>query len=380
MVDDSITDTGTFSVADGGRMNFGDGMLTNLVNGVLTGGTYEVGANSTLQLPNNAAVTDDNADIILSGTSSTIEEYNSSASEFITIEQTLQTIGSKGELQLLAGRNWTTPNGAITNDGVTRLGGGTLSATGSVASLTDAAGSQLRGFGTVDATSFSNSGLIEATGGKLTIGVGVSGAGLLQIDGGANLVLAGAIASRTSANFSGDDAILTFKSPSKFAATIGGFSYLDTIQLAGLVANSATVVGDQLIVSENGTTVDTISLNGAYSGYSFVTTPMSGAKGTNVIALPIPATIAQYLGAVADYDLIPDGFSISDTEANITTNLGSLNDFHINRITISDNTPITLAYGQLSSESGADRKTRQRQQRNGELHYRRHRCGHLRGA
>ena len=141
-------------------------IFTNLPAHTLTGGTYEAQAGSTIEIYSADTITTDDANIILSG-SARRSRPTTSDGVTSTIDTTLRTIGASGELELLASRNWTTAGAAITNDGIIQLGGGTLTATASGASLTDATGSKLDGFGTVTATTFANSGTIEASGGTL---------------------------------------------------------------------------------------------------------------------------------------------------------------------------------------------------------------------
>jgi hypothetical protein len=301
----NFTNSGTLAAADGGDINLGAGGLTNLSGGTLTGRSYEVDAGSTLQLPNNAPIVTDDADIILSGAGSTIEDYNTSTGAYDTIDATLLTIGASGQLHLLAGRSWTTAGAAITNDGQIELGGGALTATASGASLTNAAGARIYGNGTITATIFTNSGTVEAKGGTLTLTNAVGGSGNLQIDTNADLILASSAATTDSATFNGAGATLTLDHTGDLSGAIGGIGLDDIFDLVGVTANGASVNGsDQLVVTENGTTVDTLQLSGNNSGFTFLTQAISG--GTDVIGLPIPATVADYLDVVSLYDQIPE--------------------------------------------------------------------------
>ncbi|RBP18412.1 hypothetical protein DFR50_101360, partial [Roseiarcus fermentans] len=348
----TFSNTGKLTAASGGVITLTGG-LANLAGGTLTGGSYEADAGSTLQLPNNAPIVTDDAVVILSGAGSAIEDYNTATSSFSAIDQTLLTIGAGGQFQLLAGRNWTTAAAPIKNQGLIQLGGGKITSSGAGASLTDATGSRLLGFGTVTATSFSNAGTIEASGGTLTLTNAVTGSGALQIDAGANLVLASKTATTTNAaNFHGAGATLTLANPTGLSGTIGGFGLADAIALAGVTANGATVnASNQLLVTENGVTVDTLKLAASYSGFTFLT--QSYAGGTDVIALPVPATVADYLAQTALYDKIAGGFAVSDTAANIAAGLNVLNDTHINAITISNNSAVQVSVAQLSSDATA---------------------------
>ena len=103
--------------------------------------------------------------------------------------------------------------------------------------------------------------------------------------------------------------------------TVGGLGLDDTLYLVGVTANGASVNGSnsEPVVTDNGTTVDTVQLSGSNSGFVFLTQAVSG--GTDVISLPVPATVAQYLAYPSLYDLISGGFAISVTAANISAKL-----------------------------------------------------------
>ena len=202
--------------------------------------------------------------------------------------------------------------------------GGTLTVTGTGSSLTIGAGGELTGFGVVDATTLANSGEIVASGGTLTVQNAIAGTGGLEIDANATLVLDASTASGAPATFAGAGATLTLESPATFAGTVGGVGLDDTFDLVGVTANGASVNGsNQLVVTDNGTTVDTLQLSGNNSGFTFL--PVSVSGGTDIVALPIPATVADALDVPSLYDQIPGGFAISDTAANVSANLTAIN-------------------------------------------------------
>ena len=75
----------------------------------------------------------------------------------------------------------------------------------------------------------------------------------------------------------------------------------DTFDLVGVTANGASVNGsNQLVVTNNGTTVDTLQLSGTNSSFTFL--PVSGNGGTDIVSLPIPATVADCLDVPSLYD------------------------------------------------------------------------------
>ena len=63
--------------------------------------------------------------------------------------------------------------------------------------------------------------------------------------------------------------------------------------------------------------------------------------------------MADYLDVVSLYDQIPGGFAISDTAANISASLNSLDDAKINSITISNNGAVVATVAQLTSDATA---------------------------
>ena len=122
---------------------------------------------------------------------------------------------------------------------------------------------ELLGFGTVTATTFANSGTIEAKGGTLTLTNAVTGTGGLQIDANATLVLASSTATTDSATFNGAGATLKLNHTGNLSGAIGEIGLDDGITLVGVTANSASVNGsNQLVVTESGTTVATLNCRG----------------------------------------------------------------------------------------------------------------------
>jgi hypothetical protein len=193
----TYTVVGLVEAENGSSVTFENGaVLTNVHTTVskgvtsdeIEGGTYAAvasGNGATLTI-NAAALTTDNANLILSGAGSTID-FNGTA-----IENSLTGLTSGGTLQILGDRSYTTTLG-LTNNGTIDLGGGTLKAK----LLKEGSASVLRGFGTV-ATVLSGTGAIVATGGTLdldvsgnSIGGTVSGTGTLSLDGGNTAFAAG---------------------------------------------------------------------------------------------------------------------------------------------------------------------------------------------
>jgi hypothetical protein len=275
----SFTNQGTINVSNGDTVSLQFATsFTNLSGTTLTGGLYIIGANSTLQLSSSATIATLNADLTLSGANSAVLGASS-------IDASLTAIGAAGALRLLAGRNFTTTQ-SITNSGTLQLGGGTFQA----ASLTDNAGSTLLGFGTITGTTFANSGLIEANGGLLKLKSALTGTGGLQIDGGATLEIGSTLNSAAAVNFNGANATITIDHPGSFGNTIGSLAVDDVITLVGVTGNQVVLNGsNQLVVSNSGTTVDTIQLAGNNAGFTFKT--VAGGGGTEIVVNAVSVSI-----------------------------------------------------------------------------------------
>lgn len=175
----TFTNQGLIHVSNGDKVtiaNFTN--FTNLSGTTLTGGHYEVDAGSTLQLADNTTIQTLNADVTLSGAGSVIQSLNTGTSTQVSFDSTLTTIDTNGQLHLINGRNFTSPN-AITDNGLLDLSGTTFTA----ASLAVGATGTLHGFGTV-ATAVTNSGLIEATGGSLSLQGGLANLSGTTLTGG----------------------------------------------------------------------------------------------------------------------------------------------------------------------------------------------------
>jgi hypothetical protein len=211
----TYSNSGLIEAMNGSSVTFeSNATLTNSSKGTLTGGTYAAiatGNGATLSL-SGSVVSTLGATMILSGAGSEI--YTGGA----TIESSLKSIGVHGDLQILAGRAYTTTN-KLSVQGSLVLGGGVLTTTG----LTTKSAGTIAGFGTL-AGNLTSGGALQATGGVLeltglkdTISGAVTGTGTLEIgkgtatfDAGASLsvatiaVIGGAnLALNTSLSFAG---------------------------------------------------------------------------------------------------------------------------------------------------------------------------------
>ena len=192
------------------------------------------------------------------------------------------------------------------------------------------------------------------------ISVSTKTAGGINLSSGSTLTLEGSVDSSQTITFSGVDTLI-LENPSSFGATIAGFGAGDAIELVGLDTDggtvSATVSGQQLIVADGGMTVGTLALPSSYTGAGFDFVANSDAQGDiTIYALPNPATVAQYLAEVPQYDEISGGFTISDIAANVSAKLNKLNlDSNITSITLISGTISVSASTFVTYQSTLDK-------------------------
>ncbi|RBP11158.1 hypothetical protein DFR50_11744, partial [Roseiarcus fermentans] len=302
------TSTGGFAVASGATLDFNTGTFTlsgGSIGGAgavkVTGGALAIGASFTDSAGLNLA-TSNGAALALNGNILTLAGATNAISGKVTGAGTLKVTGAATLTAVTAG------------------------AAGAAVTIDDAGSLTLAGADTVT--------------------------GALKIEASATATISGTLNAAAAVTFAGAGATLNLSAPASFASTIGGLGFDDTIFLKGITATSATLnASNQLVVANGATTVATLKLSGANTGLAFVTQAATG--GTNVIALPKVATVAQYLQVPTLFDLIPGGFSISDTAAAISGGLNALGDAHINAITVSDNGAVGATVAQIASDAAA---------------------------
>lgn len=200
------------------------------------------------------------------------------------IDSTLGTIGTSGDLALLAGRSFTNTLG-FGDSGLLQLGGGTFS----TAALTVRATGKILGYGVVT-PAIANSGVIEADGGVLELTGALSGSGKTQIDAGATLELGAASAEAVS--FGGAIGTLRLDDPSSFSGVIGGLAPGDVIDLVGVTTTGpVNLSGSVLSVP---TTGGTLTFHFANAPAGVFNEEGDGASGTNLVygAADVPTLLA----------------------------------------------------------------------------------------
>lgn len=166
----SFTNNGVFEALDASTLLMeGNAVLTNNAGGVLSNGIYRAiasGNGATITIRGGAITTLAGTEVVLSGVGSVFQNDSTE------IESSLTT--NNGILRILANRNYTNVN-ALSSSGVIELGGGIFDAP----SLTSSG--EIFGFGTITPRP-TNSGLIRAAGGTLSLTNGVGSAGTVQSD------------------------------------------------------------------------------------------------------------------------------------------------------------------------------------------------------
>ncbi len=176
------------------------------------------------------------------------------------------------------------------------------SAAGALATLNAGSGTALSFAGTLDAIAsggtftlmdsggtFSNGGTITA-GNSDTLDVETditAGAGTIQVvNNGIVDVAAVSVDAAQTFDFADGTGVLRLVQPNKFQASIIGFQTGNTIDLAGIKANTATWSSDTLTIANGGTTVATLSMQGDYSQDNFMVAS-DGATGSAITVTAI---------------------------------------------------------------------------------------------
>jgi hypothetical protein len=272
----TLTDQGLIDVTVNKTLSLTGTVLSNLTGGTLTGGGFELDSTATIQLANNGSITTDNASIVLNGAGGKMQWLDTSSNTTKTLTTSLGTIGATGTLTLLNGAGFAAA-GALADNGTITLTGGTVSA---ATTLTVGATGTLIGSGTVGG-SLSVAGLVEASGGSLTLSGNVGGAGTIGIDVNSVLSASGTLGISNIA-FLSDGGQLNLSQPASVAGTIAGFASTDVIDILGQVVTSDSFVANTLTLTGSGGTIGVLHFAGDYSGYHFGLFS-DGSGGTNIL-------------------------------------------------------------------------------------------------
>ena len=260
----ALTNTGTIDVNSGG-MAFGAALTTSGALVAMAGDlALQAGAelDGTLGAAKSAGVIQLNGGSFTTTKSATLADEG--ASDDVLVNGTTWTVSgavtdkgmvalanSSSNLIIASGGTWTLasadagfsdPSSFVTNNGTIAVSGATV---------------------TLDANVINNK-LIDVKSGDLILNTPawLSGTGSLQIEAGASMELASDPGPNQTIRFHGANANLQIDNPGSMSASIAGFGIGDTIKLVGVKANAAKVnSSNQLVVSENGTMVETYQLS-----------------------------------------------------------------------------------------------------------------------
>ena len=290
----------------GGTVTVDTSSIAELTGNTLFDGIFEAnGANAAVNLggplehlivnigtvEGPPTIADGWTELLLNGTAAAINEWNGTA--YVALETTLTDIHTRGTVDVLSGRNYTTAN-TLTVDGAAMLN---LEAGTFTAAALDINGGVVQGHATI-ANGVVNNGTLIALGGTLDVTGSLTGTGAVRFDTdekpaflgnavtatatGATLEL-GAVSAGQTVTMNGDDTLI-LATPAAFAGTIAARSG-DTIKLLGVTATSAVDNAGTLVVSNGSQTVAKLALAGSYAGDAFT------ATGSTVAITPAGLTV-----------------------------------------------------------------------------------------
>ncbi|HYZ24912.1 MAG TPA: hypothetical protein VE690_22440 [Rhodopila sp.] len=256
-----------------------------------TGGVVNLGGPRQNMIVNIATVEGPPAipsgwtEMILNGATTAIGEWNGTG--YVPLESTLNTIGSRGTVDVLGARNYATTNSLhIQAGGLLDLSAGTFSS----GPITIDSGAAIQGNGTI-ASGIINNGTLRALDGLLSLGNnGLVGTGIVTFDfdqkvgtvapAGGIMEVHG-VGSGQTFIMNGDDT-LVIDTPASFAGTIDPKPG-DKILLGGVSAAAATLSGQTLnLTNAAGQTVYSLHLGGTLTGDTFAVTSLGGGTSTQV--------------------------------------------------------------------------------------------------
>ena len=197
---------------------------------------------------------------------------------------TLAVTSSAGRVLAKAGLTLQGATLAPATGGVIEVG----SAGSSVASsVVIDSGKTLSGFGTI-AAPVTDTGVLLAQGGTLTVSGRVSGTGGVTLASGATLIAQNGLGESSLAFGSGGGETLEIAKGTTIGATISGLGSTDVIDFMGTVATSMTFAGGRLKLIGAGGTIANVTFAGSYSSGNFAFTS-DGHGGTDLTTVGLAA-------------------------------------------------------------------------------------------
>lgn len=234
---------------------------------------------------------------------------------------------------LVAGSTLTlasTANGGQAGDLVLQRGASLTVGNGASLVFQGAVADQI-GFSTGITDAVTDNGAVSIFGATVSIGGAVSGTGGWGLQLGATLALYGSVSAGQTITFDGAGARLTLGDLSGFAAAIAGFAPGDTLDIAGVVATSATynalagtltlgggtattingvaAAAGTLLAASDGTDGTLVRYSGALTQQQYAIT--AGAQAMNAVGLVKTGTATALTGAGVKIGIISDSFNVN---------------------------------------------------------------------
>ena len=279
-------------------------------------------------------------ELFLNGPVTSIGEWNGTG--YVSLETTLKEIGSRGTVDVLGGRNYTTAN-TITIDGagLLNLEAGVVATAG-----ININGGGVQGSGLINSAVINNGDLM-AIGGTLDVVGALTGAGLVQFDfdhrtGATNptgaVLEVHAVGPAQTILMNGDDT-LVIDTPGAFQGTIAAKSGDRIVIGGGFSADAAAYDGHNLVLTKGGTPVGALALSGTYTNDVFYATALPGGVQIDVegpayivtdttTGVTTAGTPTPYAGPVAGLqrqfiNITPDSLNITAAAPNSFIQTGS---------------------------------------------------------
>ncbi|MDR3538668.1 MAG: Hint domain-containing protein [Acetobacteraceae bacterium] len=218
-------------------------------------------------------------ELYLEGPGSSINEWNGSA--YVPLESTLTTIQSRGTVDVLQGRDYTTTNTLTIAGGRLNLQGGTVTTAGITIASGGTIDGEVTGSATIVGPVTNDTTMVSVDSGLVLTGT-LDGTGIVTFGTGAATLEVGAVGAGQTIDMLGSDT-LKLDTPAAFFGTISA-TIGDTIDLGGIVADGATVVGSDLVITNAGSTVATLHMAGSYAGDAFNVGSITGGSGISIAA------------------------------------------------------------------------------------------------
>ncbi|MGE0224218.1 MAG: Hint domain-containing protein [Acetobacteraceae bacterium] len=201
-------------------------------------------------------------ELIYNGANTEINQWNGTA--YVPVEQTLRSISNRATLEVLGGRDFTSPNTFSLGDGgEIILAAGTFTTAG----LTIASGGDIKGSATI-AGDIVNNGVIAASSPGLVITGAITGTGTLTFADTGGTMTVGSVSQGETVVMTEGNNTLRLSNPGAFQGTIVA-NVGDNIELLGVTATTAVLTNGTLVVSDGTQTVASLNLAGDYTGDSF---------------------------------------------------------------------------------------------------------------